>query len=222
MAEEADDPDAVGDNEEGDGEQASSGGGKKKIIIIIGLVFLIIVGGVAGAYFMGLLDPVIEMIVGPEDAAEGEEDGEECEEGQSSNNQLDDYGVVTSECYHVIEITAKQWVWAFDCLDLSTEICDTGSDNIEVYGTVPLLSLKTGETYLANMRSEDVTHAPWFLGMGVKEDTLYGAQIGPSEYNWPTTLWLPISDIVDDQIILCTEYCGDAHSVMAGKLVVHQ
>ena len=80
MAEEADDPDAVGDNEEGDGEQASSGGGKKKIIIIIGLVFLIIVGGVAGAYFMGLLDPVIEMIVGPEDDTEGGgEDGEECE-----------------------------------------------------------------------------------------------------------------------------------------------
>jgi len=148
--------------------------------------------------------------------------GEECEDGQSSNNQLDGYGVVTSECYHVIEITAKQWVWAFDCLDLSTELCDTGSDNVEVYGTVPLLSLKKGETYLANMRSEDVTHAPWFLGMGVKEDTLYGAEIGPSEYEWPTTLWLPISSEVGDQIILCTEYCGDAHSVMAGKLVVHQ
>ena len=129
---------------------------------------------------------------------------------------------MTSECYHVIEITGKQWVWAFDCLDLSTELCDTGSDNVEVYGTVPLLSLKKGETYLANMRSEDVTHAPWFLGMGVKEDTLYGAEIGPSEYEWPTTLWLPISSEVGDQIILCTEYCGDAHSVMAGKLVVHQ
>ena len=45
------------------------------------------------------------------------------------------------------------------------------------------LSLKKGETYLANMRSEDVTHAPWFLGMGVKEDTLYGAEIGPSNTN---------------------------------------
>ena len=85
MAEEADDADAVGDDEDGDGEQASSGGGKKKIIIIIGLVFLIIVGGVAGAYFMGLLDPVVEMIVGPEDATGGEgegEDGDACEEGE--------------------------------------------------------------------------------------------------------------------------------------------
>jgi len=82
MAEEEDDADAVGDEGDGDGGEASGGGGKKKIIIIIALAFLVIVGGVAGAYFMGLLDPVIEMIVGPEDAAEGEEGGEEGEEGE--------------------------------------------------------------------------------------------------------------------------------------------
>ena len=82
MAEEEDDADAVGDEGDGDGGKASGGGGKKKIIIIIALAFLVIVGGVAGAYFMGLLDPVIETIVGPEDAAEGEEGGEECEEGE--------------------------------------------------------------------------------------------------------------------------------------------
>ncbi len=88
MAEEEDDADAVGDEGDGDGGEASGGGGKKKIIIIIALAFLVIVGGVAGAYFMGLLDPVIEMIVGPEDAAEGEEggeEGEECEEGEEGD-----------------------------------------------------------------------------------------------------------------------------------------
>ena len=88
MAEEEDDADAVGDEGEGDGGKASGSGGKKKIIIIIALAFLVIVGGVAGAYFMGLLDPVIEMIVGPEDAAEGEdsgEEGEECEEGEEGD-----------------------------------------------------------------------------------------------------------------------------------------
>ena len=81
MAEEEDDADAVGDDE-GDEGQASGGGGKKKLIIIIGLVFLVIVGGVAGAYFMGLLDPVIEMIVGPEESGEGLEGDEEGEEGE--------------------------------------------------------------------------------------------------------------------------------------------
>ena len=88
MAEEEDDADAVGDEGDGDGGEASGGGGKKKIIIIIALAFLVVVGGVAGAYFMGLLDPVIEMIVGPEDATEGEEggeEGEECEEGEEGD-----------------------------------------------------------------------------------------------------------------------------------------
>ena len=88
MAEEEDDADAVDDEGDGDSGKASGGGGKKKIIIIIALAFLVIVGGVAGAYFMGLLDPVIEMIVGPEDAAEGEEggeEGEECEEGEEGD-----------------------------------------------------------------------------------------------------------------------------------------
>ena len=90
MAEEEDDADAAGDEGDGDGDggEASGGGGKKKIIIIIALALLVIVGGVAGAYFMGLLDPVIEMIVGPEDAAEGEEggeEGEECEEGEEGD-----------------------------------------------------------------------------------------------------------------------------------------
>ena len=75
MAKEDDDADAVGDDDEGDSGKASGGGGKKKIIIIIALAFLVVVGGVAGAYFMGLLDPVIERIVGPEDAAEGEDSG---------------------------------------------------------------------------------------------------------------------------------------------------
>ena len=84
MAEEEDDADAVGDDEEGDGGKASGGGGKKKIIIIIALAFLVIVGGVAGAYFMGLLDPVIEMIVGSEEDAEG---GEGTEEGEGAEGR---------------------------------------------------------------------------------------------------------------------------------------
>ena len=141
--------------------------------------------------------------------------GYECEEGESSNNALVGEGynaIVESECYHVMEITGKQWVWQFDCLELATELCDTSSETIEVYGTVPVLHLKEGETYLAIMTSEDVTHAPWFLGLGTKEDVLYGQD---------TSLWLTVVEGTSDQVILCTEYCGDAHSVMAAMLNVH-
>jgi len=63
---------------EAGGDDASSDkSGKKKLFIIIGLVLLVLVGGLAGAYFTGLLDPVLEMIVGKEVASGGSEGGEE-------------------------------------------------------------------------------------------------------------------------------------------------
>ncbi len=62
MAEEDDDEDGGG----GGGEDAApaASGGKKKLLIIIAIVLLLVLGGLAGAYFTGLLDPVIKMIVG--------------------------------------------------------------------------------------------------------------------------------------------------------------
>jgi len=132
---------------------------------------------------------------------------------ESSNNSMDSTGMITSDCYHVIKITGQQWFWNFDCLELAADLCDTSTESMEVYGTVPVLKLKRGETYLAVMESQDVTHAPWFQHLGTKEDTLPGME---------TTLWLPINDdLTRESMILCAEYCGDAHSIMAAKLEVH-
>ncbi len=132
---------------------------------------------------------------------------------EMSNNSMDSNGIITSDCYHVIEITGQQWFWTFDCLDLSNDLCDTSMESMEVYGSVPVLKLKRGETYLAVMESNDVTHAPWFQHLGTKEDTIP---------NTVTNLWLTINDdLTSDSMILCAEYCGDAHSVMAAKLEVH-
>ena len=64
------------DDLEGD-EEGSSGGGKKKLILLIVLPLLLVIGGTTGAYFAGLLDPVIAMVVGEEATAEGEGGGEE-------------------------------------------------------------------------------------------------------------------------------------------------
>jgi flagellar protein FliL len=74
MAED-DDQEDVGDEDESGGGEPSGKGGKKKLFIIIGLILLLVVGGVAGAYFTGLMDPVIEMITGGsgEEVASGEE-----------------------------------------------------------------------------------------------------------------------------------------------------
>lgn len=65
------------DGGEGGGQDAAAqSGGKRKLLIIIVVAILLVVGGLAGAYFTGLLDPVIKMVVGDpthvEDAVEGE------------------------------------------------------------------------------------------------------------------------------------------------------
>ena len=74
---------------------------------------------------------------------------------------------------HEVTITASQWNWDFDCGDLDADICEVS--NIDVEGqTKPLLRLKAGESYLFNMTSVDVTHAPFFLDWGLKEDTQPG------------------------------------------------
>jgi flagellar FliL protein len=81
-AEEAEDGDT-----DGDAKATSEGGGsKKKLLMIIALILLLVVGGLAGAYFTGLLDPVVEMLTGDaeEDKCEGEGEGEgKCPEQQA-------------------------------------------------------------------------------------------------------------------------------------------
>ena len=115
--------------------------------------------------------------------------GNECEEGQFSNNTMDSSGAISSECYHVIEITGQQWFWSFDCLELSTNICDTGTESMEVYGSVPTQPEEGRD--LPGNNDFDRRHAcAWFQHLGTKEDTLPGQQ---------TTLWLPISDSMTDE-----------------------
>ena len=68
------------DNKEVDGEddESASNKGGKKLLIIIAAVVLLLVGGVAAAYFLGFLDPVVEMVTG--------EGGETLEEEEEEEN----------------------------------------------------------------------------------------------------------------------------------------
>lgn len=54
------DEDLEGDEEEGS-EKPS---GKKNLLIVIGIVLLLTVGGIAAAYFTGLLQPVLDLVLG--------------------------------------------------------------------------------------------------------------------------------------------------------------
>jgi len=79
MADEEELEEAEDGGESGDDGESSGKGGKKKLFIIIGLILLLVVGGVAGAYFTGLMDPLIAMITGGSGSSEGEGDSEQVE-----------------------------------------------------------------------------------------------------------------------------------------------
>ena len=81
LEEDDDIPADEGDMEDGEPADEEEGGkrGSKRLLLIIGLVVLLILGLASGAYFSGLLDPVVNMITGEETEqqapAEGEGDG---------------------------------------------------------------------------------------------------------------------------------------------------
>ena len=61
------------------------------------------------------------------------------------------------------------------------------------------------------MTSNDVTHAPWFVSFGIKEDVQPGMI---------TSQWI-LADDVENFLLLCTEYCGDDHAYMIAGVSVH-
>ena len=70
---EQDDEDDEGLDDEDDDDSSDKPGGKKKLLIIIAAVLLLAIGGIAAAFYTGLLQPVIDMITG-EAEVEGEKE----------------------------------------------------------------------------------------------------------------------------------------------------
>ncbi len=57
--------DGDGDGEEGAGAgESEQGGSKKKLILLVGVALLLVLGGIAGAYFTGLMQPLVAMFAG--------------------------------------------------------------------------------------------------------------------------------------------------------------
>ncbi|WP_417821499.1 flagellar basal body-associated FliL family protein [Terasakiella sp.] len=61
--------DDMGDDDDLDGSEEGGSGGSKKKILILAIPLVLIIGGAAGAYFTGLLDPLLGV---EETAADGE------------------------------------------------------------------------------------------------------------------------------------------------------
>lgn len=73
MADEEPEEDLDDGDAEGEGEGGESGSGRKRLLIVVAAVLVLILGGAAAAYFTGLLQPVIDMLSGGENAVHAPE-----------------------------------------------------------------------------------------------------------------------------------------------------
>ncbi len=95
-----------------------------------------------------------------------------------------------------ISAIGRQWMWKFQHPGGQQEIND--------------LHVPTGKPILINMISQDVIHSLYIPSMRIQMETL------PGRY---TQLWFD-ADRPGTYRILCSEFCGTDHSVMAGLLTV--
>ena len=95
-----------------------------------------------------------------------------------------------------IQVTAKQWVWQFEYPNGTR--------------TVNEIHVPVGKPVKLVMSSEDVIHGFYVPSFRLKADVL------PNRY---TALWFtPTREGV--HLLECTQYCGQGHSQMAGKIYV--
>jgi cytochrome c oxidase subunit 2 len=95
-----------------------------------------------------------------------------------------------------IEAIGRQWMWKFQHPGGQAEIND--------------LHLPIGEPVVINMISQDVIHSLYIPSLRIQMETL------PGRY---TQLWFQ-GDRPGTYRILCSEFCGTDHSVMAGLLTL--
>ena len=141
MADEDEDLDDEGDADEEDGSPSEKGG-KNKLLIVVALVIFLVVGGVAGAYFTGLLDPIIAMIVG-EEVVEGDD-----EITSSENAVFYDVGEL------LVNLNTGGRKSSFLKIRMSLELADP-NDIQRIESIMPRI-IDNFQTYLRELRIEDL------------------------------------------------------------------
>lgn len=109
-----------------------------------------------------------------------------------------------NEDYMEVKVTAQKWSWSFQYQDPDHVF----GENLHNKVVPQDIYLPVGLNIQMTMKSTDVLHSLFIPEFRVKED------ITPSRY---TQLWFR-ADIPGSYNIFCTEYCGDLHSGMLGKV----
>ncbi len=148
MADEEELDDERDDNEDEnlEDEDAYQPGSSKKLLLIIGVVLLLAVGGIAAAYFTGLLDPVIAWITG------GEEQGQEEEQAESEKD-----AVFFPLEEVIVNLNTGGRQSTFLKIKISLELADTV--DISRIETVMPRIMDNFQVYLRELRIEDLKGA---------------------------------------------------------------
>lgn len=174
MAEDLDDDLEEGEDE--DGEESSSKGSKKMLFIIIGVVLVLLIGGAAGAWFTGLLDPVVAMITGEEPAAAEGEHPAGSPEGAISGE------VVFLDLPEIlVNLNTGGRKSSYLKIRVSLELPDP-ADIPRVEGLMPRI-MDTFNIYLRELRIDDLKGSTGMYRLREELLMRVGAAVAPSKVN---------------------------------------
>ena len=148
MADEEDLEDEEPEDEDGedfddeDDESSDKPGGTKKLIIIIAVVLLLAIGGIAAAYFTGLLQPIIELITGERAT---EEEGKKVDQENAVFFPLEEL---------IVNLNTGGRKSTFLKIRISLELAD-GGDISRIESVMPRI-MDNFQVYLRELRIEDL------------------------------------------------------------------
>jgi cytochrome c oxidase subunit 2 len=112
-----------------------------------------------------------------------------------------------------VRVTGQKWLWTIEYPSHPggpSLTCPQGKDQCAADEKIPTLIVPLGEPVKLTMTSVDVLHSFYIPAFRTKKDVV------PGRY---TMIWFEA--IIEGEFpVFCTEYCGDEHSSMLGKVVV--
>lgn len=154
--------------EDEDGEESEKSGGSKKLFLIVGVVLLLAVGGVAAAYFTGLIDPVIAWITGGED----KEEDQEASRGDAVFFPLEEV---------IVNLNTGGRQSTFLKIKISLELADAG--DISRIETVMPRIMDNFQVYLRELRIEDLKGAAGMYRLREELLTRVNIAVAPAKVN---------------------------------------
>ncbi len=151
-----------------DDEESEKSGGTKKLFLIVGVVLLLAVGGVAAAYFTGLIDPVIAWITGGDD----KEEDQEANRGDAVFFPLEEV---------IVNLNTGGRQSTFLKIKISLELADA-SDIPRIETVMPRI-MDNFQVYLRELRIEDLRGAAGMYRLREELLTRVNVAAAPAKVN---------------------------------------